>query len=159
MPATVRRMLRRHETVNSEEETMADLATLARRIVEEVIGQGKVELIDDLLADDFVEHEAPPGVPEGKDSLRGFVEMFRGAFPDLKAKVVATAVDGDEVWVQSNVTGTHKGEFNGIPPTGKTVSIALFDRIRTRDGKAIEHWGLSDNLTMMIQLGVVPESG
>ncbi len=83
--------------------------------------------------------------------------MFRGAFPDLEAKVVATAVDGDEVWVQSAVTGTHQGELNGVPPSGKKISIALFDRIKTRDGKAVEHWGLSDNLTMMIQIGAIPE--
>jgi steroid delta-isomerase-like uncharacterized protein len=138
---------------------MADLDKLARTIIEEVIGQGKVELVDDLLTDDFIEHEAPPGVPEGPDSLRGFVAMFRGAFPDLTTNVVATAVDGDEVWIQSSATGTHQGDFNGIPPTGKTIEIALFDRIRTRDGKAAEHWGLSDNLALMIQLGAVPAPG
>ena len=138
---------------------MADLDKLARTIVEQVIGQGKVELIDDLVNDDFIEHEGPPDVPQGKAALHGFVEMFRGAFPDLTTKVVATAVSGDEVWIQSTATGTHKGDFNGIPPTGKKIEIALFDRVRTSDGKAAEHWGLSDNLTLMIQLGVVPEPG
>ncbi len=73
--------------------------------------------------------------------------------------MVATAVDGDEVWIQSTATGTHKGDFNGIPPTGKKIEVGMFDRIRTRDGKAVEHWGQSDDLKMMIQLGVVPEPG
>ena len=138
---------------------MADLAAIARRINDEVLSQGKLELIDELVADDFVEHQAMPGMPEGKDALRAFVEMFRAAFPDLKVETLATAVDGDEVWVHSRMTGTHKGDFNGIAPTGKKVDVTMFDRVRTRDGKAVEHWGVSDDLGMMTQLGVVPEMG
>ena len=136
---------------------MADLAALARRVNDEVLSQGKLELIDELVADDFVEHQAMPGMPSGKDALKAFAEMFRAAFPDLKVETLATAVDGDEVWVHSRMTGTHDGEFNGMPPTGKKVSIELFDRIRTRDGKGVEHWGVSDDLAMMTQLGAVPE--
>ena len=138
---------------------MADLAALARRINDEVLSQGKVEVIDELIADDFVEHQAMPGMPSGKEALKAFTEMFRAAFPDLKVETVATAVDGDEVWIHSIMTGTHKGEFNGIAPTGKKVSVEMFDRVRTRDGKAVEHWGVSNDLGMMIQLGVVPEPG
>ncbi|HUV11098.1 MAG TPA: ester cyclase [Acidimicrobiia bacterium] len=138
---------------------MADLAAIARRINDEVLSQGKLELIDELVADDFVEHQAMPGMPEGKDALRAFVEMFRAAFPDLKVETLATAVDGDEVWVHSRMTGTHKGDFNGIAPTGKKVDVTMFDRVRTRDGKAVEHWGVSDDLAMLTQLGVVPEMG
>jgi len=138
---------------------MADLAALARRINDEVLSQGKVEVIDELIADDFVEHQAMPGMPSGKEALKAFTEMFRAAFPDLKVETVATAVDGDEVWLHSIMTGTHKGEFNGIAPTGKKVSVEMFDRVRTRDGKAVEHWGVSNDLGMMIQLGVVPEPG
>ena len=138
---------------------MADLAAIARRINDEVLSQGKLELIDELVADDFVEHQAMPGIPEGKDALRAFVEMFRAAFPDLKVETLATAVDGDEVWVHSRMTGTHKGDFNGIAPTGKKVDVTMFDRVRTRDGKAVEHWGVSDDLAILTQLGVVPEMG
>ena len=136
---------------------MADLAALARRINDEVLSQGKVEVIDELIADDFVEHQAMPGMPSGKEALKAFTEMFRAAFPDLKVETVATAVDGDEVWIHSIMTGTHKGEFNGIAPTGKKVSVEMFDRVRTRDGKAVEHWGVSNDLGMMTQLGVIPE--
>ena len=138
---------------------MADLAAIARRFNDEVISQGKVEVIDEIVADDFVEHQAMPGMPEGKDALRAFTEMFRAAFPDLKVETLATAVDGDEVWVQSRMTGTHQGDFNGIAPTDKQVDVLVFDRIRMRDGKAVEHWGVSDDLAMMTQLGVVPEMG
>ncbi len=134
---------------------MADLDALIRRVNDEVISQGKYDAIDDLIADDFVEHEA--GAPSGKDALRTFAETFRSAFPDLKAETLATVVQGDEVWAHSRLTGTHQGEFNGIPPTGKSFSIEMIDRVKTRDGKAVEHWGVSDNLGIMTQLGVIPE--
>lgn len=141
---------------------MADLAALARRFNDEVLTQGKLELIDELVADDFVEHQSMPGMPgmpEGKDALRAFAEMLRGAFPDVKVETLATAVDGDELWVQSRMTGTHKGDFMDVPATGKQVSVEMFDRLKTRDGKAVEHWGVSDDLGVMTQLGVVPEMG
>lgn len=136
---------------------MADHAALARRFNDEVLTQGKVEVIDELVADDFVEHQAVPGMPEGKDAPRAFTEMFRTAFPDMKVETLATGVDGDEVWVQSRMTGTHKGELMGIAPTGKTVDVLMFDRIRFVAGKAVEHWGVADDMSMMTQLGVVPE--
>jgi predicted ester cyclase len=136
---------------------MADHAALARRFNDEVLTQGKVEVIDELVADDFVEHQAVPGMPEGKDAPRAFTEMFRTAFPDMKVETLATAVDGDEVWIQSRMTGTHKGDFSGIAPTGKKVDVLMFDRIRIVDGKAVEHWGVADDMGMMTQLGVVPE--
>jgi steroid delta-isomerase-like uncharacterized protein len=139
--------------------SVADLEALIRRVNDEVISQGNVELIDELVADDFVEHQAMPGMPSGKEALVAFTTMFRSAFPDLKVETLATAVDGDEVWAHSRMTGTHRGEFNGIPPTGKKVSIEMMDRVRTRDGKAVEHWGCSDDLGMMAQLGVIPEMG
>jgi predicted ester cyclase len=138
---------------------MADLAALARRFNDEILSQGKLEVIDELVADDFVEHQAMPGMPEGKDALRTFTEMFRAGFPDMKVETLATAVDGDEVWIHSRMTGTHQGELMGIEPTGKKVDVMMFDRIRMRDGKAVEHWGASDDLGMMTQLGVVPEMG
>lgn len=138
---------------------MADLAALARRFNDEILSQGKLELLDELVADDFVEHQAMPGMPEGKDALRAFTEMFRSAFPDLKVETIATTESGDEVWVHSRMTGTHKGELMGIEATGKQVTVEMFDRVKARDGKAVEHWGVSDDLGMMTQLGVVPEMG
>ncbi len=136
---------------------MADLGAIARRMNDEVFTHGKLEVIDELVADDFVEHQAMPDMPPGKDGLRAFAEMFRAAFPDLKVETLATGVDGDEVWMHSLMTGTHEGELMGIPATGKQVSVAMFDRIKFRDGKAVEHWGVSDDMGMMTQLGVVPE--
>lgn len=139
---------------------MADLRELAQRFNDEVFSQGKLETIDELVAENFVEHEEPPpGIGADRESLKQFVTMFRTAFPDLKAKLIATAVDGDEVWIQSEFSGTNKGEFAGMPATGKKMTVAGLDRVKTKDGKVVEHWGITDMMAMMTQLGVIPEMG
>ena len=137
----------------------ADLKALARRFNDEVFTQGKVEVIDELVADDYVEHQAAPGLEPNKEGLKQFVQMFHGAFSDIKVETLGLGVDGDELWIHSVFTGTHTSEFMGIPATGKAVTLAMMDRVKTRDAKAIEHWGVSDDLGMMTQLGVVPEMG
>jgi predicted ester cyclase len=136
-----------------------DPKAMARRFNDEVMSQGKLAVIDELVADDFVDHQVPPGVTPDREGLRSMMAMFRGAFPDLKVETLSVALDGDELWVHSIATGTHRGDLMGIPATGKKVSFAMMDRVRVRDGKAVEHWGVSEDLAMMTQLGVVPEMG
>jgi steroid delta-isomerase-like uncharacterized protein len=138
---------------------MADVKALARRFNDEIMNQGKLEVIDEIIADDLMEHAAPPGWPPGKEGVRAWVTMMRGAFPDLKVETVGVVAEGDEVWMHSIMTGTHTGEFMGIPATGKSVSVAMMDRVKIRDAKAVEHWAVSDDLGLMTQLGVVPEMG
>ncbi len=139
---------------------MADLREMAQRFNDEVFSQGKLDTIDELVAEDFIEREqVPSGVEANREGLKQFVTMFRTAFPDLKAKVIATAVDGDELWIHSEFSGTNKGEFMGMPATGKKMTVAGFDRVKTRDGKVVEHWGMFDNMSMMTQLGAIPEMG
>ena len=136
---------------------MADQKAVAKRFYAEVLSKGDLEALDELVADDFVEHEAVPGGGTGKDAVREFTKMMRDAFPDLKVEIVAMVAEGDEVWVHAVATGTNQGEFMGMPATGKSVTMAMIDRVKFKDGKAVEHWGVSDNLAMLTQLGVVPE--
>jgi steroid delta-isomerase-like uncharacterized protein len=136
-----------------------DLKALARRFYEEVLNKGDLDALDDLVADDLVEHQEMPGMPPGKEGVYAFVTTFRTAFPDLRAEIQGMVAEGDEVWVHAVMTGTHTGEFLGIAPTGKAFNVVAFDRVRVRDGKAVEHWGASDDLGMMTQLGVIPEMG
>jgi predicted ester cyclase len=137
----------------------ADVKALAQRFNDEVFTQGKVEVIDELVADDYVEHQAFPGLEPTKEGLKQFVQLWHAAFSDIKIETLGLGADGDELWVHSRFTGTHTGDFMGIPATGKSVSLAMMDRVKIRDDKAIEHWGVSDDLGMMMQLGVVPEPG
>jgi steroid delta-isomerase-like uncharacterized protein len=136
---------------------MADEKALATRFYAEIMSKGDLDVIDDLIADDFVEHEEVPGGASGKDGVRQFVQMIRAAFPDLQVDVAAMVAEGDEVWVHAVATGTNQGEFLGMPATGKPMTMAMIDRIKFKGGKAVEHWGVSDNLAMLTQLGVVAE--
>ena len=123
----------------------------------EGVGTGDLSVIDELVADDFVEHEEFPGLTPDKAGVRKFFEMFRGAFPDFRMEPLETVAEGDLLCVRSVTTGTHEGEFLGVSPTGKRIDVAGFDMVRIRDGQVTEHWGLLDALTLMQQLGAIPE--
>ena len=85
--------------------------------------------------------------------------MFRSAFPDFKVTIDDMIAEGDKVVVRGTWSGTHKGEFMGIPATGKSVSFGVIDTVRIAGGKMVEHWGLMDNFRLMQQLGVIPAPG
>lgn len=139
---------------------MADNKDLMKRFNDEVMSQGKMELIDELVSEDLVEHApVPDGFPTGREGVKAYVKMFRDAFPDLKATTDAVVAEGDEAWMQSTLTGTHKGEFMGIPATNKKFEITGFDRVKFKDGKAVEHWAAQDDMGMMTQLGLAPDMG
>lgn len=133
---------------------------LVRKLVEEVINQGNISMIDEFLIPDFVEHEElPPGIPPGREAPKVLFTMLRSAFPDFKATIEHLIAEGDEVVLHMTWTGTHEGEFMGIPPTGKRISINVIDILGIAEGKFVEHWGVMDSMAMMQQLGVVPAPG
>ena len=133
---------------------------LFRQFVEEIFNQGNMSAIDELLAPDFVEHEElPPGIPSGREGVKQMTMMFRSAFPDFKTTIDDMVAEGDKVVVRMTWSGTHKGEFMGIPPTGKSVSFGVIDIVRFAGDKFVEHWGLMDSTSMMQQLGAVPAPG
>jgi steroid delta-isomerase-like uncharacterized protein len=129
---------------------------LATRFYDEVINGGDHALIKELLADDYVEHAEAPGIPNNRDGVVMWFQMMRGAFPDMKMSVLRMVAEDDEIWVHYRCTGTHKGEFMGLPPTDNKFDIEGVDRVRVRDGKAIEHWNVTDTMGMMQQLGLAP---
>ena len=130
---------------------------LVRQLVEEVINQGNIRVIDELLIPDFIEHEElPPGIPPGREASKALFTMLRSAFPDIKATIEHLIAEGDKVVLHMTWTGTHEGEFMGIPPTGKSISINVIDILGIAEGKFVEHWGVMDSMAMMQQLGVVP---
>jgi len=120
---------------------------------------GDLDALDEVLADAFVEHEETPGIPPNKEGLKQFVVMLRGAFPDTVFEVVDCAVELDKVWTRIIATGTHRGTWLGIPPTGRTIRIQVFDICRIDSNQIVEHWGLSDHMSVMRQLGVLPSLG
>ena len=129
---------------------------LARRFYE-LVNAGEVDAFMELVADDFVDHEEFPGLPETKEGVRQFFELMRVAFPDFRIEPQHIVAEGDLVAVYMTMTGTHQGDFMGIRPSGRRMEVPGMDLVRIRDGKAVEHWGVTDNLAMMQQLGAVPE--
>ena len=127
-----------------------------RRTYEELLNQGNVAIADELVTADFLNHEAPPGMNRGPESMRLLVRMLHTAFPDLHYTVEDVVVEGDTVAGRVTMRGTHLGPYMGIPPTGHSFQMAEMHFVRFRDGKGIEHWGTRDDLGMMRQLGVIP---
>lgn len=133
---------------------------VVRQVVEEIFNRGNMSRADELLSPDFVEREElPPGIPRDREGVKQLTIMMRSAFPDFKATIDDIVAEGDKVVVRQTWSGTHKGEFMGIPPTGKSVSFGVIDIIRIAGGKFVEHWGVMDSMGMMQQLGAIPTPG
>lgn len=126
-----------------------------RRIVEEVFNQGKLGTADELGAG-YIEHSPIPGQGPGIEGFKQMVQMFRGAFPDLRVTLEDLIAEGDRVVGRMTTSGTHKGQFMGLAPTGKRFTVSEIHILRIANGKVLEHWGVSDDLGMMQQLGAVP---
>ena len=129
---------------------------LMRRFYDEV-SAGNLSVIDELVADDIVDHDEFPGLEPNKDGVKQFFAMFTSAFPDLRMEPHEMISEGDLASARVTITGTHQGEFMGMPPSGKRIEVEAIDIVRIRDGQAAEHWGVTDMLTMMQQLGALPE--
>ena len=133
---------------------------LVRQMVEEIFNRGNTSLAAEFLAPDFVEREElPPGIPSDREGVTQLTTMLRSAFPDFKATIDDIIAEGDKVVIRQTWTGTHKGEFMGVPPTEKSVSFGVIDIIRVAGGKFVEHWGQMDSMGLMQQLGAIPTPG
>ena len=134
---------------------MDHAATLRRFYA--LVNAGDVDGLGELLAGDFVEHEVAPGLEPTKDGVLEFFRMYTAAFPDLRFEAEDVLASGDKVVARVRVTGTHQGEFMGMPATGKSIDAQAIDIVRFGDdGLAHEHWGVFDTMAMMEQLGAVP---
>jgi steroid delta-isomerase-like uncharacterized protein len=129
---------------------------LVRRFVDEFWSGGNLAAADELMAADAVIHEPAVGTPAG---LKAFASEFRAAFPDWHATVEELIVEGDRVAERWTGRGTHRGELQGIPPTGKRVTVPGVVFYRITGGKIVEYRGTFDTLSLMRQLGVVPGPG
>ncbi len=134
-----------------------DHAATVRRLYE-LINAGEIGAFSELLADDFVEHEQTPGLEPTKEGVKSFFRMQLAAFPDLRMSAEDVFASGDKAVARVRYTGTNKGDFMGMPASGKKVDVQLIDLfLFGADGLVHEHWGVIDALAMMQQLGAVPQ--
>lgn len=138
---------------------MSDLKVLAMRFFDEVVNNGNLDIIDELVDEDFVDHEGLPGMPAGREGQRAMWTMSREAFPNMRFAVEDMLQEGDKVVARLTITGTHKGEFLGLPASNKDISVQAIDIFQYRDGKLVAHWGVTDFAGMMAQMGVTPAAG
>jgi steroid delta-isomerase-like uncharacterized protein len=129
---------------------------LVRRIFTEVLNNNKRATAGEILSPGYVNHDMPSPGP-GPEGFLAIVDGFRSAFPDLHMVTEALVAEGETVATRGTFTGTHKGDFMGIPATGKKVAVPYIDLWRFEDGKAVENWVRLDSLSLMQQLGVVPK--
>lgn len=112
-------------------------------------------MADDIIDDDFVDHNPLPGLEPNKKAFKKSFAVFHMSFPDLAYNIEDIIAEGDKVVVRRTATGTHKGDLFGIPATGKMIEVVGVDVFRVKDGKFKEFWLSWDQMGMMQQLGVV----
>lgn len=130
---------------------------IVHRLFEEDISGGNEQTASEIIHPDFFDHTNPPGMQRGLDGHLAIVRLFRAAFPDQWWQIEDLIAADDRVVARTTMTGTHLGDFFGIPPTGARVSLAGVHILRIADGRIAEHWGSNDDLGLMRQLGVIPD--
>lgn len=133
-----------------------DIKDVARRTLTEIMPNGDVAALAEVVHPDCVNHEAPPGTPGGLEGMKQTMLWLRQVFSDLRWEIHKVVAEADTVALYCTLHGRHTGELMGIPPTNRPVAFRQVHLVRFLDGKSIEHWALRDDLTLMRQLGVVP---
>ena len=133
----------------------AENKALVRRIFEQGMNGGDDRVLDECMTADFVNHDMPAPVP-GPEGFRQVLGMFRSAFPDMNVNLEEVLAADDKVVTRGVFTGTHKGEFMGVPASGAPIEVKFIDVWRVRDGRVAENWVRLDQLGLMQQIGAIP---
>jgi predicted ester cyclase len=133
--------------------TPADMRAVGARFIEEIINQGKLSVLDEALAQEFVDHSLPPGLPADREGQKMLLAGLRTAFPDIHYSIDKDFVDGDHLVHYVTATGTMTGPFMGVQPTGKRATWSEARIVRFAGDKVVEHWAVVDQLGMLVQLG------
>ena len=138
-----------------------DNETAIRTLIEEVWNKGNLAATEDLVAPDALDHDParPKDLPQGREGLKQTVSMYRDAFPDLRLSIDDLLAQGDKVVWRWRAEGTHRGEFQGLLPTGRRGDVTGISIARLEDGKVAEVWAEWDNFGLLQQLGMAPGPG
>src|SRR4051794_36455103 len=116
-----------------------------RRITAEIWDEGRIELVDKLIAEDLVDHIDVPGLDlAGRERYRANVVMMRTAFPDFRNPLDVIVAEEDVAVSYGRMIGTNTGEMMGMPPTGRSIDLLTIGMLRFKDGQAVERWGVHD---------------
>ncbi|MGA9751536.1 MAG: ester cyclase [Acidobacteriota bacterium] len=129
---------------------------IVSRLFDEVLNGGRLDSLGELLALEYVDHNPVKGLPAGVGGMRLKLRLLRQAFPDLRFTLDEVVEEGETVAARYHWEGTHRGEFLGLPPSGRSVCVAGMDFYRLREGRLAEHWHTADELGLLRQIGVIP---
>lgn len=129
---------------------------LVRRHIEEAFNKHNLAVLDETLADDYVDHTNPPGWPSGREGHRQILALYHAAFSAFRYDIEHEVAEGNMVVVRGTYTGTHSGEFFGIAPTQVPITTTGMHLWRIANNRIVEHWCNNDDLGVMRQLGVIP---
>jgi predicted ester cyclase len=137
--------------------TVEQKRNVLKRVSSEIFGEGRIEVIDEVIAPDFVDHDPLPGISPNREGLKDLVHLFQTSFPGITVEVQHLVVEGDKAVDHIRFFGTHAGDFMGIPPTGKQIdtSAIVISRLGP-DGRIVERWQRFGAMQLMQQLGVIP---
>lgn len=128
---------------------------VVKDFIDGLFTKGDLGAVDTYLAEDFINHDPPFGVPPDREGMRTAASMMRAAFPDWHSELHALIAEGDVVVERFTAGGTHRGEVMGVPATGEAISLPGINIFRLREGLIVERWGRLDDLGFLKQLGVV----
>ncbi len=137
--------------------TVHDNKALVRRYYDEVLNGRSVDTLDLIAAEDYVEHDPFPGQGNGRNDLKARARLLLSAFDPCRFTIEDIVAEDDRVVVRWTSTGTHSGDFMGIPPTSRDYTIAGIDIHTVTEGRMSEHWHVVDQLGQMQQLGLIPQ--
>jgi len=135
--------------------SIEDNKRIVRRFIEEIFVKQDEAAVDELAARDFTPHSWP-GVKPGTETLKQAMRRVSAGLADVSMKIEDMIAEGDRVAVRLTAHGTHRGEFMGMPASGRSYTISETHIFRLRDGQVIEHWRDADMLGLMQQLGTIP---
>lgn len=141
---------------------MADLKAKVRNMYKGLSSGSDVNaMLDEHVTEDFIEHEEMPGIKAGtgRDAAKEQISMMQKAISDLRFNVDELVQEDNKVVARVTLTGTHTGEFMGIPATGNKLEVKAIDVFHFRDGKISDHWGVTDSGAMMMQMGAIEPPG
>jgi steroid delta-isomerase-like uncharacterized protein len=136
-----------------------DINIAAQERFAEGVNTGNFDIFDEVVAPDVIDHDPAPEQGPGPQGFKDMFRTMRTAFPDLEVTPEHMVATEDDVALAYTVTGTHKGEFLGVGPTGRKVTARGVQIGRFEDGRLAERWGSSDQLAILQQLGAEPQPG
>ena len=128
---------------------------IVRRLVDEAQTQGRLDVVDELIAADFVDHSPFPGVPPTREGVKMLFAGLRAAFPDLRVTIAEQIAEDERVATRKTFRGTHRGDFLGVPASGRPVEFEVIDILTFESGKITEHRVVLDQLGLLRQLGAM----